>query len=140
MENPRGLSEMMLRAWKDRDWDALRGKLHRDYVYIDPTGERVAGVEEGLKAAWSSFADAFPDGDYEITGVYADGETVVSEFRVTGTHQGELLGVAPSGNRVEFDICNVMQLRDGQVITERDYVDTKGLLAQLSARIEDSGQ
>ena len=127
------LSEKMLQAWKARDWNSIRAVLHPDYVYTGPDGERVAGVDAGLVAGWSSFADSFPDGDYEIRGVYVDANTVVTEFRFTGTHSGDFEGFAPTGNHVEISFCNVMRLVDDKVIAERDYLDTHGLLKQLGA-------
>lgn len=127
----RGLSEKMLQAWKDRDWDAIRDVLHPDYVYTGPDGQRVAGIEAGLVAGWSSFAESFPDGDYEIQGVCVDRDTLVTEFRFTGTHTGDFEGIAPTGNKVEIEFCTLMRLRDDKVIAERDYLDTHGLLEQL---------
>lgn len=121
----------MLRAWKARDWDAIREILDPEYVYTGPDGTPVAGVDAGLAAGWSSFADSFPDGDYEITGVYVDRDSVVTEFRFSGTHTGDFEGISPTGNRVEIEFCNVMHLRDGKVIAERDYLDTHGLMEQL---------
>ena len=129
--DPNDLSHSMLRAWKARDWDALREVLHEEYVYTGPDGAPVVGVEAGLAAGWSSFADSFPDGDYEITGVYVDGDVVVTEFRFWGTHTGDFEGVSPTGNRVNIEFCNVMRLQDGKVIAERDYLDTHGLMEQL---------
>jgi aryl-alcohol dehydrogenase-like predicted oxidoreductase len=58
---------------------------------------------------------------------------VYTEFRFTGTHTGDFEGIAPTGNSVEINFCNVMHLQDGKVITERDYLDTHGLLEQLGA-------
>lgn len=127
------LSETMLQAWKARDWDSIRAVLHPDYVYTGPDGKQVAGIDAGLAAGWSSFADSFPDGDYEILGVYVDADTVVTEFRFSGTHSGDFEGVAPTGNPVEIGFCNVMRLVDDKVIAERDYLDTLGLLNQLGA-------
>lgn len=135
MTNTRHLSEQMLEAWKRRDWDAIRSRLHPEYVYTGPDGARVAGVDAGLAAAWSSFADSFPDGDYEITGTYVDGDSAVTEFRFRGTHTGDFEGIAPTGQRVEIDFCNVMHLRDGKVIAERDYLDTSGLMQQLGGGV-----
>lgn len=130
--DPADLSAMMLRAWKNRDWDAIREVLHPEYVYTGPDGQKAAG-EEGLVAGWSSFAESFPDGEYEITRICTGGDTVVTEFHFGGTQSGEFDGIAPTGKRVEIDFCNVMQLRDGKVITERDYLDTQGLIRQLDA-------
>lgn len=129
----RELSERMLQAWKVRDWNAIRDLLHPDYVYTGPDGERVVGVDEGLVAGWSSFAESFPDGDYSIQGVHVDGESIVTEFRFTGIHTGDFDGISPTGKSVEIDFCNVIHLRDGKVIAERDYLDTHGLLEQLGA-------
>lgn len=123
----------MLQAWKDRDWDAIRDVLHPDYMYIGPDGERVSGVDAGLAAGWSSFAESFPDGDYAVQGVYVVGDTIVTEFRFSGSHIGDFEGIAPTGNSVEIEFCNVMHLRDGKVVAERDYLDTHGLLQQLGA-------
>ena len=127
----RGLSDRMLQAWKARDWDGIRDVLHLDYIFIGPDGERVAGVDAGLVAGWSSFAESFPDGEYEIKGVYVDRDTIVTEFRLTATHTGDFEGIAPTGNGVDIEFCNVIHLRDGKVIAERDYLDTHGLLQQL---------
>ena len=129
--NAQGLGSQMLAAWKNRDWDAIRVLLHPDYVYTGPDGQRVIGIEAGVVAGWSSFADSFPDGDYEILGEYVDGQHVVTEFRFTGTQTGEFEGIAPTNNKVEVDFCNVMRLQDKKVIAERDYLDTHGLLSQL---------
>jgi steroid delta-isomerase-like uncharacterized protein len=125
------LSHEMLQAWKSRDWIALREVLHSDYVYTAPDGSRVVGVDAGLAAAWSSFAESFPDGDYEIKKVCVDGDTVVTEFQFTGTHTGDFEGIAPTGSSVVIDFCNVIQIKDDKVLTERDYLDTHGLLEQL---------
>lgn len=133
--DPHELSDHMLRAWKRRDWGAIREVLHAEYVYTGPDGARVAGVDAGLAAGWSSFADSFPDGDYEITGTYVDGDAVVTEFRFEGTHAGDFEGIAPTGHRIEIEFCNVMHLRDGKVIAERDYLDTNGLMEQLGVDV-----
>jgi steroid delta-isomerase-like uncharacterized protein len=127
----REMSQMMFDAWNNRDWDAIRNVLHPDYLYTGPDGENVSGVEDGLAAAWTSAAEAFPDGRVEVNSIYVDGNTVITEFHVKATHGGTFLGVAPTGHPVEIDFCNIMEIKDGRVLKERDYLDTLGLLAQL---------
>ena len=127
----RELSEMMLEAWENRDWDAIRKVLHSDYVYTGPDGESAAGIEDGLQTGWISFAESFPDGKCHVNAVFVDGKTIVTEFRFNGTHTGDFEGIAPTGNRVKIDFCNLMHLKDGKVFSERDYFDTQGLMSQL---------
>ena len=47
------------------------------------------------------------------------------------THQGELMGIAPTGRRVEVPVCNVIEVRDGKIYAEREYFDTAHLMQQL---------
>ncbi len=77
------------------------------------------------------YAAAFPDGHIEVRATYVQGDTAVSEFRATGTHRGELMGIPPTGKRVSLVICNVMEVRDGKVYREREYFDGSSMLAQL---------
>lgn len=127
------LSESMLDAWTRRDWDMIRDHLHPDYVYTGPDGHSVSGIERGLEAGWTSFADAFPDGRFKVNSVVVEGNRVVTEFHFQATHTGEFEGIAPTGRKIEFDVCNLMQLRDGKVVNERDYIDMQGVMAQLGS-------
>ena len=127
----RGTFGKMVDAWKNRDWDALRDVIDSDYVYTGPDATRAVGVDAGLAAGWIGVADAFPDGDLEVNGAYVDGDTVVTEFRFTGTNTGNFFEMAPTGKRVDFEVCNVMHLRGGKVVAERDYADVHGFLEQL---------
>ena len=56
---------------------------------------------------------------------------MTTEFHFSGTHTGTWGGVPPTGKRVEGDVCNVMQFRDGKLVRERDYVNTLGIFMQL---------
>jgi len=82
----RELSRAIFDAWNERDWDAIRGVLHPDFAYAAPCGECVAGVDAGFETAWKAFADAFPDGRFEVRATHADGNSVVTQFRMKGTH------------------------------------------------------
>jgi len=55
----------------------------------------------------------------------------VAELVFRGTHTGELMGIAPTGRRVELNVCNVMGIRDGKVYREREYYDAMAMMVQL---------
>jgi predicted ester cyclase len=51
---------------------------------------------------------------------------------LTGTHEGEFLGIAPTGRRVELDLCLVFRFGgDGLVDEEVIYSDGGAMLQQL---------
>ena len=48
------------------------------------------------------------------------------------THQGPFLGVEPTGKTVEFNVIDVLRLRDGQYVEHWACADMLGLLGQLT--------
>lgn len=131
MATPETIHRLYIDAWNRRDFAAMRNLLHPQYTYTGGDGkELTGGPDTGLNIA-KMYAAAFPDGRIEVRATYVQGDTAVSEFRATGTHRGELMGIPPTGKRVNLVICNVMEVRDGKVYRERDYFDATAMLAQL---------
>ena len=50
-----------------------------------------------------------------------------------GTHEGELLGIAPTGREVAFDVIDIVRVRDGLMVEHWNVVDAMGLMTQLGA-------
>ncbi|MCG8427999.1 MAG: ester cyclase [Chromatiales bacterium] len=124
-------AKKMFDAWNSRDWDTIRSSLHVECLYTGPDGQQARGIEDCLKVGWISFATGFPDGRVELKASYNGGDVIVTEFTFKATHTGIWEGIAPTGKKVEVDLCNVMVFRDGKVFRERDYLDTLGLFGQL---------
>ena len=131
--NARETIHHLFDAWNNRDWDTIRSLLHPEYIYTGPDGQEASGIEDGLTVGWKEHADGLPDGRVELNALYGDGDVVVTEFTVRGTHNGTWLGIAPTGKSVEVDLCNIIEFRDGKAIRERDYLDTLGVFVQLGA-------
>ena len=117
-------------AWNRRDWAAYKGSLHPEYTYTGPDGQTQKGPEAGL-AVGQMFANAFPDGKIDVLGVHASGDVAIVEFIGRGTHKGDLMGVAPTGNQVAIPVCEVYEIRDGKIHTERQYMDFMTMMQQL---------
>jgi ketosteroid isomerase-like protein len=118
-------------AMNNKDFETIRSHLDPDFVYIGPDDQEARGIEAGLQAGWVDHSEGFPDVRIEVKDVYVAGDTVTTEFHFSGTHRGTWAGVAPTGKRVEGDVCNVMQFRNGKLVRERDYVNTLGIFMQL---------
>ena len=119
-------------SWNRRDWEKCRSLLHPQYTYTGGDGQEQRGPEAGL-AVGQMFATAFPDARINITNLRADGDFVTTEFIGTGTHKGDLMGVAPTNKKVSIPVCNIMELRDGKIYREREYMDMMHMMTQVGA-------
>jgi predicted ester cyclase len=84
-------------------------------------------------ALLEGFIGALPDLDAQEQDVVAQGDTVAIRFVVEATHEGELLGIAPTGRRVRWDAVDVYKLRDGKITEEWAADDLTAILHQVGA-------
>jgi predicted ester cyclase len=76
---------------------------------------------------------AFPDLDVVIHDQIGEGDLVVTRKTFRGTHNGEFMGIAPTGNRVAIDVIDIIGITDGQLTEHWTCPDMLGLMQQLGA-------
>jgi steroid delta-isomerase-like uncharacterized protein len=74
------------------------------------------GPEEIARYFEDKFS-AIPDFHMEILALAEDGENILVRWRLTGTHQGSMQGVHPTGQKLSIDGIDHFVLRDGKVIS-----------------------
>ena len=88
---------------------------------------------DGVKAFFEMLRSAFPDIQVRVDEIVVDGDRAAAATTMTGTHQGDLLGIAPTGRRVEFTGIDLVRIdADGLIAEHRGLTDTVGILRQLS--------
>jgi predicted ester cyclase len=92
----------------------------------------VEGVEN-LVGLLRGFIGALPDLNAREQDLVAAGDTVALRFVVEATHDGELLGIAPTGRRVRWDAVDVYRLKDGKISEEWAADDLTAILHQIGA-------
>ena len=130
MPDPAGIAREYLEAVPRRDFEKVRQLFHPQYSYTGGDGQRQEGAEAGLAVA-QMYTAAFPDMKLEIKRTHVTGDVVIVEFVASGTHQGELMGIAPTGRKISVPVCNVMEIRDGKIYAEREYFDSAVMMQQL---------
>jgi steroid delta-isomerase-like uncharacterized protein len=96
-----------------------------------PAGARLPG-KQGIATAYQILSSALPDVQIRIVSATDVPGCSVREVVVTGTHQGEYFGLAPSGNSVRAEMaCFFLFDAAGELTTERVYFDNASLLAQM---------
>lgn len=76
---------------------------------------------------------AFPDFRPEIHWQAADGNLVTTFKTYHGTHEGEFLGVAPTGREIHFETVDAMRVVDGRITEHWGVANLFSLMEQLGA-------
>ncbi len=98
---------------------------HEDLPGIPPT-------KEGTLEFFRMLIAAFPDMRMDVEDLIASEDKAVARVKATGTHQGEFLGVPPTGNRVEIPIIDIMRFDDAGLVCEHwGVADMLSLMQQL---------
>jgi predicted ester cyclase len=84
-----------------------------------------------VKRLFTEFYTAFPDWREEIVELVAEGNTVAGRFRCSGTHQGEFLGEAPTGKRMEVEEVFFLRAEEGMFVEFWALEDSLGRMKQL---------
>ncbi|MDT5208024.1 MAG: hypothetical protein QOF67_439 [Mycobacterium sp.] len=92
---------------------------------IDATGAEL------LKLVWAMLFRVYPDIHLTVEDVIAEGDKVVARNTVTGTHQGEFMGVAPTGKSVTYNEIFIFRFADGRVVETWGVVDVYAQMKQI---------
>jgi len=130
MTDAAAIAREYLEGWNRRDWARWRELLHPQYTYTGGDGQLQKGPEAAL-AIGQMFANAFPEGKLEIQRIHTVGDVAITEFVARGTHRGDLMGIAPTGRQITMPVCNVIEVRDGKIYAEREYMDMLHMMQQL---------
>lgn len=106
--------------------------LANDFVDHSPFGPFSAD-RDGVIALFSMFFDAFPDMHAVIHEQYADGDKVITRKTFHGTHKGEFMGIPGTGNPIEFDVIDILTVRDGAMREHWNVVDGLTLMIGVGA-------
>jgi steroid delta-isomerase-like uncharacterized protein len=120
--------------------DAVDEIYAPDYVLHDPSmPEDVHGVE-GIREFYETAFNAFPDTELSIEELIAEGDKVVMRWTSRGTHQGEFVGLPPSGKRVEVAGVTISRIEGGKIVEDWELTDALGMMQQLGAIPAPPGQ
>jgi steroid delta-isomerase-like uncharacterized protein len=124
-------------VWNDHDLDAMDDLIAPGYVnHAASTDDYRHG---GATRIWEWILSVFPDHRFDVEEVAADGETVAVRGTMTGTHEGELMGIAPTGKRVAAQQSHWFRVADGKLAEHWAVRDDLSMLQQLGV-IPEPGQ
>lgn len=116
-------------VWNGHDLEAIDNVVSTDYV------NHAAGTDEyrhgGARQIWEWILTVFPDHHFQVEDAASDGQTVAIRGTMTGTHEGELMGVAPTGRRVGAQQSHWFRVEDGKLVEHWAVRDDLVMMQQL---------
>lgn len=128
MLDPETVVRQLWNAINARDYARLAGAIAERCDWTSVPAERHYTGPGAMVDGLRRFHESFPDGRAEIVGLYAAGDVVIVEWRVSGTHTG---GDEPTGRSFVRRGCSVAVVRGGKIVEYRDYFDRLTLTEQL---------
>jgi predicted ester cyclase len=114
------------------DYDRIPRLIHPEFVGHGP-GAQLRG-QSGFVEHVQTFREAFPDLTCEAVDIIEEGDRVSWRVVGHGTHEGELMGVPPTGRRVHLGGIDQGRLApDGRVLEHWSGIDVFGMLMQVGA-------
>ena len=107
--------------------------LAPDYVDHDPAMPEDIHGPEGFKQYVGAYRSAFSDLHIEIEEQIAEGDKVVTRWTGTGTHDGELAGIAPTGKWVTLPGMEIVRISSGKLVEGWEGYDSMNMMRQLGA-------
>jgi steroid delta-isomerase-like uncharacterized protein len=110
-----------------------------DHVNHDPTLPDIPTGPEGQKQIVNLYRGAFTNAHLSVEDQLAEGDMVVTRWTGSGTHQGEFMGVAPTGNQVTITGITINRISDGKIVESWSNYDALGMMQQIGA-VPEPGQ
>src|SRR3954463_13874639 len=87
----------------------------------------------GYLAIVNMMRGSFPDIQWTLEDMVAEGDKIAARFIMRGTHQGAFFGVPPTGKPIAVQAMNFYRLVGGQFVEERGQPDLLSLLQQIGS-------
>jgi steroid delta-isomerase-like uncharacterized protein len=119
-------------AWNAHDPDAVAAVFSADAELFEAGRSEPFRGRAAIRERAQALLTAFPDLTLERVELVIDGERHADRWVMTGTHRGELFGLAPTGRRARVEGATFSRLgADGLVVQDVHFSDTMTLMAQL---------
>jgi steroid delta-isomerase-like uncharacterized protein len=120
------------RSWEivnQHDPDLIDEMYTDDFVWHEPDQD-IHGSEEARQFV-TTFFNAFPDINVTVEDEIAEGDKVVTRWTMRGTHQGDLMGIAPTERQIEFEGITIHRIEGDKIAEEWERYDMLGFMEQL---------
>jgi steroid delta-isomerase-like uncharacterized protein len=132
-EENKAVARRFLEIFETGDLDALDEILAPDAVDHDPYNPYGREGLEGAKKTVAMYRQAFPDVHFEVEEQIAEGDKVATRWTGTGTHEGELMGMQPTGKKASVTGITIDRIEGGKIVEGWTNWDTLAMMQNIGA-------
>jgi predicted ester cyclase len=129
----KAVARRFFEVFSEGNVDALDEIVAPDAVDHDAYNPFANEGLEGAKKAIGMYREAFPDLTFEIGLQVAEGDYVATTWTGTGTHNGPIMGIEPTGNSSTVTGIGVDRIEGGKVVESWNSWDTLGMMQSIGA-------
>lgn len=130
LEENKALARQYIEAINVDDFTKLGELLAPDFVDTSSLGAMPPGLE-GVEQAHRMLREGFPDVEFTIDEIIAEGDKVALLATGRGTHNGNFIGIAPTGIQVSWLGLRCFRITNGSIAEGWSQFDQLGILQQL---------
>lgn len=131
LDTERLLRRVTNEIWCQRRYDLVDELISERFVdHVEMPGLDGTGRARYLTSVRLTH-DGFSDYYEEVEFVVADEDKAVSYARITGTHDGDLMGLSPTGRKIDIHSIGILRFADGQVVERWGIGDSLAQMQQL---------
>jgi steroid delta-isomerase-like uncharacterized protein len=113
------------------DIDGFGRQLADDFVERDEI-PGLPPTKDGVVQYFRIMLAAFPDLQMDVQDSFASGDKAVARLRISGTHQGEFMGIPATGKPVSVNIIDITRFGDDGLAREHwGVADQLAMMQQL---------
>lgn len=110
---------------------AIDELLIPDFVEHEELPPGIPPGREAPKVLFTMLRSAFPDLKATIEHLIAEGDEVVLHMTWTGTHEGEFMGIPPTGKRISINVIDILGMAEGKCVEHWGVMDSMAMMQQL---------
>jgi predicted ester cyclase len=115
----------------DRKW--MQKHIAPTFVRHDPGLPFAVKGPEGVAQLHDALMPAFPDMKLPLHDFVAEGEKVLVRLTIHATHTGPFGEMKPTGKKIEVQVLDLFQFKNGVLIEHWAQLDNLGMMKQLGA-------
>ena len=136
MDDPKQLiGRFVEELWNQRQFDVAQAIFAKNCVTHQlRSGVPADAVPRGpqaIKEHVTSWIASFPDLHFSIEQMLSEGDRVVMQLLMEGTHHGAWLGIPASGRKMQIRMFTVHRVAQGKIVEDWVLVESLGFFQQL---------
>ena len=121
--------------WNERRLEFIDKVIADTHALGDPTVSGGGVGPAAYRRQVQRFLEGLPDLKFTVDDTISENDKLVVSWTVTGTHQGDFLGIPATNKKVTFSGITINQIADGKIIESTVIWDGLGLLEQFGIQL-----